>query len=55
MQLAKSMTDILKGEKSSRYLGPFLPTLAVKQLCIEVLFAYAKAPVLMHFDPARPI
>ncbi len=54
-RLAKPMTDMLKGGKNGRFLGPFLPTLAMKPSFAEHRDAFTKALVFAHFDPARPI
>jgi ferredoxin len=49
------MTDMLKGGKNGRFSGPFVPTLAMRQSFAQLREAFTKAPVLAHFDPARPI
>ncbi len=54
-RLAKPMTDMLKGRKNGRFSGPFLPTPAMKWSFTELCSAFMKAPVLAHFDPARPM
>jgi hypothetical protein len=53
--LAKPMTDMLKGGKNGCFLGPFLPTLAMKQSFVELCDAFTKDSVLAHFDPAKLI
>jgi hypothetical protein len=53
--LAKLMRDMLKGGKNGCILGPFLPTLVMKWSFMELHNAFTKAPVLAHFDPAKPI
>jgi hypothetical protein len=54
-RLAKPMTNMLQGRKNSQFLGPFVPTRAMKQSYAELRDAFTRAPVLAHFDPARPI
>ena len=54
-RLAKPMTDMLKGGRNGRFSGPFLPTPAMKRSFADLRDAFTKAPVLAHFDPARPI
>ncbi len=54
-RLAKPMTDMLKGGKNGHFLGPFLPTPAMKRSCADLRDAFTKALVLAHFDPTRPI
>jgi hypothetical protein len=51
----KPMTDMLKGGKNGRFSGPFLPTPAMKRSFADLCDAFTKAPVLAHFDHARPI
>jgi hypothetical protein len=54
-RLAKLMTDMLKGGKNGRFSEPFVPTLAMKQSFAQLWDAFTRAPVLAHFDPAKPI
>jgi hypothetical protein len=54
-RLAKPMSDMLKGGKKGRFSGHFLPTPAIKRSFVELRDAFTKAPVVAHFDPARPI
>jgi hypothetical protein len=49
------MIDMLKERKKGNFLGPFLPTPAMKQSFAELRDSFTKAPVLAHFDPAKPI
>jgi hypothetical protein len=55
LPIAKPMTDMLKGGKNGRLSGPFLPTPAMMRSFVELCDAFTKAPVLAHFDPARPL
>ncbi len=54
-KIAKPMTDMLKGGKNGRFTGPFVPTPAMKQSFQQLREAFTRAPVLVHFDPAKPI
>jgi hypothetical protein len=53
--LAKPMIDMLKGRRNGCFLGPFLPTPAMKRSFAELQDVFMKVPVLAHFDLARPI
>jgi hypothetical protein len=55
LHLIKLMTDMLKGEKNSYFLGPFLPTLVMKLSFAELHNVFTKVPVLAHFHPAKRI
>jgi hypothetical protein len=48
------MTDMLKEGKNGHLLGPFVPTLVIKLFFAELLDTLTKAPVLAHFDHAKP-
>ncbi len=54
-RLVKAMTDMLKGKKNGRFSGPFVPTPVMNQSFAQLRDAFTRAPVLAHFDPARPI
>jgi hypothetical protein len=54
-KIAKPMTDMLKGGKNGRFTGLFVPTPAMKQSFQQLREAFTRAPVLVHFDPAKPI
>ncbi len=54
-RLSKPMIDMVIGGKNGRFLGPFLPTPAMKQSFVELCNAFTKAPVLAHFDPDKSI
>jgi hypothetical protein len=54
-RLMNLMTDMLNVRKNGLFSGPFLPTLAMKWSFAELRNAFTKAPVLAHFNPARPI
>jgi hypothetical protein len=47
------MTDMLMERKNGCFLGPFLPTLAMKRSFAELRDAFTKASVVAHLDPAR--
>ncbi len=51
----KLMTDMLKGRKDGCFMRPFLPTRAIEQSFVELGNTFAKAPILAHFDPAKPV
>jgi RNase H-like domain found in reverse transcriptase len=47
-QIASPLSDLLKGSKDDKKSGPFWLTEPAKE-------AFTKAPVLLHFDPSKPI
>jgi hypothetical protein len=53
--LAKSIIVLLKARSNGHFLGPFLPTPAIKRSFMELCNTFTKVPVLANFDPARPI
>jgi hypothetical protein len=55
LRLVKPMTDMLKGGENCRFSRPILPTPAMTQSFVELRDAFTMAPVLTHFDPAKPI
>jgi LSD1 subclass zinc finger protein len=54
-KIAKPMIDMLKGGKNGRFTGPFVPTPAMKQSFQQLREAFTRAPLLVNFDPAKPI
>ncbi len=46
---------MLKEQKNGYFARPFLPTLAMIRSFAELCDSFRMAPVLAHFDPARPI
>jgi hypothetical protein len=55
VRLAKPMTDIIKGGKNGHFLGPILPTPAMKQFFAMLCNTFTNVPVLVHCNPAKPI
>ncbi len=55
LHLTKPMTDMPKEEKNSHFVGPFLPSQAIKQSLEELCDSFTRAPVLTQFDPAMSI
>ncbi len=52
-RLAKSMTDMLKGEKNGQISGPIRPILAIKWSFVELHNAFTMVFMLAHLDPAK--
>ncbi len=55
LHLAKLMTDKLKTGNNGCSSGLFLPTPAMKRSFAKLCGAHTKAPMLAHFNPAKPI
>jgi hypothetical protein len=53
--IAKPMTDMLKGGINGCFRGPFIPSATMPQLFRQLKAALTSAPVLVHFNPAKPI
>jgi hypothetical protein len=53
--LAIPMTKMQKGGKNARFLGPFIPTSAIRLFFTHLRVALTIMPTVVLFDPARPI
>jgi hypothetical protein len=53
--LTKSITDMLKEGNDGHFLGPFLPTLAMKQSFAGLCNTFTKALMQAQFDLVKPI
>jgi hypothetical protein len=54
-KIAKPMTDMLKGRRNGRFHGPFVLSAVMRQSFRQLKTAFTSAPVLIHFNPAKPI
>jgi Reverse transcriptase (RNA-dependent DNA polymerase)/RNase H-like domain found in reverse transcriptase len=54
-RIASPLSDLLKGSKDSKKSGPFRLTEPVKESFRVLKEVFTKAPVLLHFDPSKPI
>ena len=54
-KIASSLTDLLKGSKSGRKLGPFVFGADAETAFEQLKKAFMQAPLLRHFDPKKPI
>jgi hypothetical protein len=54
-KITKPMTDLLKGGRNGCFHGPFVPSAAMWQSFRQLKAAFTTAPILVHFDPAKPI
>ncbi len=54
-KIAKPMSDMLKGGKAGKFTAVFRPTPEMIDAFHRLQQAFTKAPVLIHFDPEKPI